>query len=83
MLIYFLFNCVRGERGFIKWLYLKKEITQAQKMADQYNEKKLKLEEKVKHLSSSSLDLDLLDERIRVVLNFVADDEFIIIDNEE
>ncbi|MFV0626398.1 MAG: septum formation initiator family protein [Alphaproteobacteria bacterium] len=80
--VYFSFYSISGERGLLKYLYLKKEIAQAQKMADQYNQKKEKLEEKVKHLSSSSLDLDLLDERVRTVLNFVADDEFIIIDEE-
>ena len=31
-------------------------------------------------LSPDSLDLDLLDERARIVLNFVGDDEFVILD---
>ena len=36
--------------------------------------------EEVRLLSPDSLDLDLLDERARIVLNFVGDDEFVILD---
>lgn len=78
---YFLFYTVNGERGFLKYLYLKKEIAQAQKISEQYSSQKKELEDKVKLLSSSSLDLDMLEERARVVLNLVGNDEFIILDN--
>lgn len=79
--VYFLFYTINGERGLFKYLYLKKEIAQAQKISDQYNVQKQKLEDKVKLLSSSSLDLDMLEERARVVLNLVGNDEFVILDN--
>lgn len=81
LFMYFLFYTINGERGLLKYLYLKKEISQAQKIAAQYNLQKTKLEDKVKLLSSSSLDLDMLEERARIVLNLVGDDEFIILDN--
>lgn len=81
--IYFVFHGISGDRGLLKLLYLKNEIREAQKIADNYHQQKNKLEEKVKLLSSSSLDLDLLDERARVVLNLVDKDEFIILDAEE
>ena len=44
---------------------------------------KKELEEKVKHLSNASLDLDLLEERARIVLNMANDDEFILLDEED
>lgn len=78
--VYFVFHGVSGDRGLLKLLYLKSEISQAQNIAGNYHEQKIKLEEKVKLLSSSSLDLDLLDERARVVLNLVDKDEFVILD---
>lgn len=81
--IYFVFHGISGDRGLLKLLYLKNEISEARKIADTYHQQKTKLEEKVKLLSSSSLDLDLLDERARVVLNLVGKDEFIILDAEE
>ncbi len=52
-------------------------------MADQYRAEKEQLEQKVRLLSSASLDLDLLEERTRTVLNFAAEDEFIILDSAE
>ncbi len=83
LLVYFAFHAVNGERGLLKYLYLRQEIVEAEKIARNYNLQKLKLEEKVKHLSNTSLDLDLLEERARVVLNFAASDEFIILDEPE
>lgn len=77
---YFCYHAINGERGFLRYMYLKKEISDARQIADNYHQQKAKLEDKVKLLSSSSLDLDLLDERARVILNFAGQDEFIILD---
>ncbi|MFI3241600.1 MAG: septum formation initiator family protein [Alphaproteobacteria bacterium] len=78
---YFSYHIISGERGVIKMLYLKKEIESSQKILSQKKSEKNKLEDNVKRLSSSSLDLDLLDERARVVLNFARYDEFVVLDN--
>lgn len=80
---YFGFYAVNGDRGLLKYLYLKQEIAEAKDSYGDYNHKKSKLEDKVRLLSNSSLDLDLLEERAMVVLNFAADDEFIILDNSD
>ena len=61
---------------------LRQEISEAQKVAAVYRHQRISLEEKVKHLSNSSLDLDLLEERARIVLNMAAQDEFILLDEE-
>lgn len=81
--IYFSFYTVNGERGLLRYMYLSKEIKYAQSVADQYRAEKEQLEQKVRLLSSASLDLDLLEERTRTVLNFAAEDEFIILDSAE
>lgn len=81
--LYFIFHGISGDRGLLKLLYLRNEITEAKQIADMYHQEKIKLEEKVKLLSSSSLDLDLLDERARVVLNLVGSDEFVILDSDD
>lgn len=81
LFFYFSFYTINGERGLLKYMYLSKEIGYAKKIAAQYSSQKEKLEAKVRLLSSSSLDLDLLDERARVVLNFAAGDEFVILDS--
>ena len=55
----------------------------AEEIAAKYSRQKHELEEKVRLLSSDSLDLDMLDERARAVLNLARKDEFIILDSEE
>lgn len=83
LMVYFAFHAVNGERGLLKYLYLRQEITEARKVAQEYDYQKSKLEEKVKHLSNTSLDLDLLEERARIVLNLAGKDEFILLDEND
>ncbi len=80
LFFYFSFYTINGDRGLTRYMYLNREIAYAHKIADQYHTERLKLENKVHLLSSDSLDLDLLDERAKVILNMVKDDEFIILD---
>ena len=82
LIVYFAFHAINGERGLLKYLYLRQEISEAKKIAAEYESQKTHLEEKVKHLSNGSLDLDLLDERARVVLNLAGSDEFILLDED-
>ena len=81
--VYFAVHAVTGERGWLKYMYLRQEIAEAKETAAEYNRQKTYLEEKVRHLSNASLDLDLLEERARVVLNLAGKDEFIILDASE
>ena len=78
--IYFGFYTINGDRGFLHYIHLSKEIEYARQVAARYHNEKVKLENKVHLLSSESLDLDLLDEQAKTVLNLVRDDEFIIVD---
>ena len=80
LFFYFGYNAFYGERGFRKYMYLKNEIEYARSMAEHYQQKKNDLNEEVRLLSPSSLDLDMLDERARTVLNLVGDHELIILD---
>ena len=79
---YFSYFAIKGERGFFTYLYLQDKIAEATKIQNNYDKQRAELEQKVKLISSSSLDLDLLDERARAVLNVIGDDEFIIIDDD-
>lgn len=80
---YFSYFAVRGERGLLTYMSLQQKVAEAEKMNANYDRKREELEQKVNLLSSNSLDLDLLDERARAVLNVIGDNEFIIIDDEE
>lgn len=80
LFFYFSYFTINGDRGLLRYMYLNKEIKQAQAISDQFRTQKEELESKVKLLSSNSLDVDLLEERAREVLNYVGEDEFIILD---
>lgn len=80
--VYFAYHAISGERGLIRLISLKQEISKARRISESFKMQKTQLEKKVKLLSSESLDLDLLEERSRVVLNMAGEDEYIILDNE-
>ena len=82
LFFYFAFFTINGERGLRRYLHLRQEIEYAEQVAAKYSQEKALLEEKIKLMSSSSLDLDMLDERARKVLNLVKKDEFVILDEE-
>ncbi len=79
---YFSYFAIKGDRGFFKYVYLQEKVAEAEKVNESYDKQRQDWEQKVKLLSSSSLDLDLLDERARTVLNVIGNDEFIILDDD-
>lgn len=80
LFFYFAYFTINGDRGLLRYIYLNKEISHAQKTFEEFHSQKLALESKVKMLSSSSLDVDMLEERARAVLNYVGDGEVIVLD---
>ena len=78
--VYFAINAIKGDRGFFRYLYLKSKVEAAQQERARYLAIKRDLEHKVAMLSENSLDLDYLEERARIVLNMVGDDEYVILD---
>ncbi|MBR1648420.1 MAG: septum formation initiator family protein [Alphaproteobacteria bacterium] len=80
LFFYFVFNAFCGDRGVQKYLYLKKEVEYAKTVAEQYRVKKENLNNEVRLLSPGSLDLDMLDERARSVLNLAGSSELMILD---
>ncbi len=79
VLFYLGFHAVSGDRGVYAWF---KETKRLEALKEQLAEAKAQrelLERNVKGLSSASLDLDLLDERARVVLGYAGPDEMVII----
>ncbi len=81
IIVYFVFNIFCGNRNIYRLFALRYEISQAQSQAATYRQKKNRLQRLVNHLSDKSLDIDLLEERARIVLNVAADDDFIILND--
>ncbi len=79
---YFTINAIKGNRGFFKYLYLKGKVEIALQERAKYAQIKKDLEHKVAMLSESTLDLDYLEERARIVLNMVGENEYIVLDKD-
>lgn len=77
---YFSYFAIKGDRGFLKYMYLQEKVAEGEQMQADYDKQRDELETKVSLLSPNTLDLDLLDERARTVLNVIGDDEFILLD---
>jgi cell division protein FtsB len=75
---YFAYNLVRGDRGFLAWVRLSHEIQAENAQLDALHAERKALDLKVSELSPQHLDPDLLDERVRATLNFVAPNEVVI-----
>ena len=78
VMFYLGFHAVSGERGLFA---LFKETRRLEAMTAELEATKHRrdeLEKKVKLMSNSSLDLDMLDEQARVVLGFAGKDEVVL-----
>ena len=75
---YFVFHAIHGDRGILAWLRLKQELKAATSEAAKSSRERSAMEWRVTVLSNSSLDLDMLEERARVMLNYAHPDDVII-----
>ncbi|HJU17200.1 MAG TPA: septum formation initiator family protein [Stellaceae bacterium] len=76
---YFAYNLVEGDRGFKAWMRLSHELQIEQANLDRVRAERAALDLKVADLRPNHLDPDLLDERVRAVLNLVAPNEVVIL----
>jgi cell division protein FtsB len=77
---YFAYHSIEGDRGLVAWLRLQDQIrTATAELSEQQAERKA-LERRVSLLKPESLDRDLLEERVRVVLNYARRDEILELD---
>ena len=79
LFFYFAYHLAHGDRGYFAWKGLQKKLAISEAQYDQKLAERQALENRVKLLRPSSLDLDMLDERARVVLGFVKPDERVIV----
>ncbi len=76
---YFAYHVVHGDRGLIAWWNFKQRVATAKQALAQSQEERGRLENRVRLLNPGSLDPDMLEERARVMLNYVHPDEIVII----
>lgn len=77
-IVYFGFHIVNGDRGLQAYWHLKTIISETRPMVELTHKQRLRLERQVYLLRPDSLDLDMLDERARVMLNYVNPNDMVI-----
>ena len=75
---YFIYHAVQGDRGILAWLRVNQQLEAAQVELTQSAGDRAALEQRVALLNNSSLDLDMLEERARIMLNFSDPDDVVI-----
>ena len=77
-LLYVGYQSVQGERGLLRWVERSAEVEQTRAEVAALAEERRKLERRVSQLRTESLDLDLLDQEARRMLNLGHPDEEVL-----
>jgi len=76
---YFAFHAVEGDRGLRAYFALSLQTELARAERESLREERETIEQRVNLMKSESLDLDMLEERARTVLNKVHEDDYVIL----
>lgn len=76
---YFGYHAVEGERGLLSYVSMKHRMTTAAATLDTLKADRVALEQRVSLLRPDGLDLDMLEERAREILNVAHEDEVVIL----
>ena len=77
---YFAFHAIHGDRGVFAYAELTEQVREARLKLVEAEGRREALETDVSLLQRDNLDLDLLEERVRAVLNLIDDDDMLIYD---
>jgi len=80
---YFIYHSIQGERGLLSMLRMKQKLETVRAELNHLQSQKETIERRVYLLRPDSLDLDMLEERARAVLNFARSDEVIIYEEQQ
>ena len=77
---YFAFHVVHGDRGLIAWWDIKQRVAAAKQTLAAARAERETLERRVRLMNPGRLDIDMLEERARLMLNYGHADDIIILD---
>jgi len=72
------YHAVQGEHGFIARARLAVQVAEAQETLAALREDRQHLQHRAELLAPDSIDLDMLDERVRTMLNYGHPDDVVI-----
>jgi cell division protein FtsB len=79
LIIYFCYHSLSGQRGFLAYLKLNKDIKHSSYELNQLQIERAEIENKVRLLYPNTLDMDILDEIARREMGLVGKEEKVII----
>lgn len=79
--VYFSYHAIQGERSYLSLLSLNSTIEKTEVEYQALKEQRQALEKKVVMLRPSSINRDLLEERVRAVLGYRHGDELVIVES--
>jgi cell division protein FtsB len=78
---YFVFHTVHGDRGVLALIKMRERLAEAEFRLNALRVEEARWEHKVKLLHPDSIDPDMLDERVRLMLGYAeANDQVVLID---
>lgn len=75
---YFAYHTVQGDRGLLAWWQLRHQIAEAEDTLERVQGQRLEMERRATLLRPDSLDLDMLEERARLMMGVGREDENVI-----
>ena len=78
LLGYFVYHAVQGERGLLAWRQVDQQVAGAEATLAEVRAVHDRLAHRVSLLEPTSIDPDMLEERVRIMLNFVHADDMVI-----
>jgi cell division protein FtsB len=79
VIAYFAYHTIQGDRGIFAYFAMSQEVAEAESSLAMFRERRKHFEHRVALLDGKYLDLDLLEERARYLLNIVHEDEILIL----
>jgi cell division protein FtsB len=77
---YFAYHSMKGDHGLNAYAKLSSELLKAEHVLREHQDEREVIEHRTNLLRPDNLDLDILDERARVVLNLINYNELVILD---
>lgn len=80
LILYFIYHAIQGNHGILAWFEVEKKLRIAQEELTRLKKIHYDMDHRVRMLRPETLDPDLLDERVRSVLNLAKKEDFVVID---
>ena len=78
LLLYLIYFLINGERGLISFYMIKNQQIELQNQLLKIKSKNNLLTDRVKRLQTNTIDLDYLDEQLRLHTGYIAENELLI-----